>query len=168
MWELNNKKAWTRKNWCLWTVMLEKTFESPLDSKEIKLVHPKGNQSWIFIGRTEAEAETPILWSPDAKNWLWKNPDAGKDRRREEKGTTADEMVGRHHRLNGHGFEQALGDGEGQRSLECCSPWGRKESVTTEQLNNYDQRFRVGPCYVYTSGFDLVSFAGSVDIQKQH
>ena len=94
------------KNWCFWTVVLEKTLESPLDSKEIQPVHPKGNQSWIFIGRTDAEAETPILWPPDAKKWLiWKDPDAGKDWRWEEKGTTKDEMVGWHHQLNGHESE---------------------------------------------------------------
>ena len=108
---------------------------SPLDCKEIRPIHPKGNQFWIFIGRTDAEAETPILWPPDAKSWLiWKNPDAGKDERREEKGTTQDEMVGWHHQLNGHEFEQTLGVGDGQRSLACCSPWGCKVSDKTEQL----------------------------------
>ena len=110
--------------------------ESPLDSKEIKSVHPKGNQSWIFIGRTDAEAETPILWPPDAKHWvLGKDPDAEKDWRREEKGMTEDKMVGWHHWFNGHEFGQALGVGDGQGSLACCSPWGRKESDTTEQMN---------------------------------
>ena len=100
------KKSEHKKNWCFWTVVLEKTPESPLDCKEIQPVHPKGNQSWIFTRRTDAEAETPILWPPDAKNWLiWKDPDAGKDWRREEKGMTKDEMVGWHHRLNGHEFE---------------------------------------------------------------
>ena len=106
MWELDFKENWALKNWCFWTVVLEKTLESPLDCKEIQPVHRKGNQSWIFIGRTDAEVESPILWPPDAKNWLiWKDPDTGKDWRREEKGTTEDEMVGWHHRLNGHGFE---------------------------------------------------------------
>ena len=101
-----NKESWVPKNWCFWTVVLEETSESPLDSKEIKPVHPKGNQSWIFIRRTDAEAETPLHWPPDAKNWLiWKDPDAGKYWRQEEKGTTEDEMVGWHHRLNGHEFE---------------------------------------------------------------
>ena len=120
------------KNWCFWTVVL-KTLDSPLDCKEIQPVHPKRNQSRIFIGRTDAEAETPVLWSPDAKNWLiWKDPDAGKDWRHEEKGTTEDEMVGWHYRLNGHEFEQALGAGDGQGSLACCSPWGHKESDTIE------------------------------------
>ena len=106
MWELNYKESWEPKTWCFWTVVLEKTLESPLDCKEIQPVHPKGNQSWIFIGRIDAEAETPILWPPDVKNWLiWKDPDAGKDWRWEEKGTTEDEMVGWHHRLSGHEFE---------------------------------------------------------------
>ena len=106
MWELDCKERWSLKNWCFWTVVLEKTLESLLDCKEIQPIHPKGNQSWIFIGRTDVEAETPTLWPPDAKNWLiWKDPDAGKDWRREEKGTTEDEMVGWHHQLDGHEFE---------------------------------------------------------------
>ena len=107
MWELDYKESWAPKNWCFWTMVLEKSLESPLDRKEIQTVHlfPKGNQSWIFIGRTDAEAETPILWLPDAKSWLiWKDPDAGKDWRR-EKGMTEDEMVGWHHWSNGHEFE---------------------------------------------------------------
>ena len=120
MWDY--KEGWVPKNWCLWTVKLEKTLESPLDSEEIKPVHPKGNQSWIFTGRTDAEALT--LWPPDVKNWLiGKDPDAGKDWRW-EKGTTEDEMVGWHHWLHGQEFEQASGVGDGQGSLECCSPWG--------------------------------------------
>ena len=123
------------QNWCFQNVVLEKILESPLDCKEIKPVNPKESQSWIFIGRTDAEA--PILWPPDAKSRLIrKDPDAGKDWRQEEKGMTEDEMVGWHHRLNGHEFEQAPGDGEGQGSLACCSPWGRKESDTTEWLKN--------------------------------
>ena len=114
--------------WC-WRKLL-----SPLDCKEIQPVHPKGNQSWIFTGRTDAEA--PILWPPDAKNWLiWKDPDAGKDWRWEEKGTIEDEMAGWHHWLNGHKFEQAPGVGDGQGSMACYSPWGLKESDTTEWLN---------------------------------
>ena len=128
--------------------MLEKTLESPLDCKEIQLVDPKGNQSWVFIGRTAAEAEAPILWPRDGKNWLtWKHPDAGKDWRQEEKGMTENEMVGWHHRLNGHEFEQAPGDGEGQGSLACCSPRGGKESNMTEWLNNkrkHEIRFAEG------------------------
>ena len=125
-WELDYKESWVPKNWCFWTVMLEKTLESPLDCKDIQPVNPKGNQSWIFIGRTDAEAETPILWPPDGKNWLTgKDPDAGKDRR-QQKGTTDDEMVGWHHQPSGHEFEQVLGVGDEQGSLVCCSPWGRR------------------------------------------
>ena len=130
------ESLWNARNWCFWTVVLEKTIESPLDSKEIKPVNSKGNQSWIFIGRTNAEAEAPILWPPDVKNWLTgKDRDAGKDWRREEKGVTEDEMVGSHHQLNGYEFEQALGVGDGQGSLEYCTPWGRKELDTTKWLN---------------------------------
>ena len=104
MWDLDYKESWALKNWCFWTVVLEKTLESPLDCKEIQLVHPK-DQSWIFIGRTDVEAEAPILWPPDVKSWLiWKDPDAGKDWEQEEKGMTEDKMVGSHHLLNGHGF----------------------------------------------------------------
>ena len=137
MWELDHKEGWVPKNWCFWIAVLEKTLESPLDCKEIKPVNPKGNQSWIFTGKTDAEAEALILWPPDAKSWLiGKDPDAGKDWRQEEKGTTEDEMVGWHHQLDGHEFEQALGDGEEQGSLAYCSPWGHKESEKTEQLNN--------------------------------
>ena len=120
------KKSWAPKNRCFWTMVLEKTLESPLDWKEIKPDHAKGNQSWIFIERTDAEAETPILWPPlGEKNWLiWKDPDVGKDWRW-EKGTTEDEMVGWHHWLNGHEFEQAPGVCDGQGNLMCCGPWGR-------------------------------------------
>ena len=136
MWELDHKESWALKNWCFWTVVLEKTLENPLDCKEIKPVNPKGNQFWIFIARTNAEAEVLILWPHDAKNWLiGKDPDAGKDWRQEEKGTTEDETVGWHHQLSGHEFEQALGVGDGQGSLVCCSPWDLKESDTTERLN---------------------------------
>ena len=105
MWELDYKESWALKNWCFWTVVLEKTLENPLDCKQIQPAHPKGDQSWVFIGRTDAEAEAPILWPPDVMSWLiGKDPDAGKDWRQEEKGTTEDEMVGWHHQLNGHGF----------------------------------------------------------------
>ena len=137
MWELDCEEGWAPKNWCFWTVVLEKTLESPLDSKEIQPVHPKGNQPWIFIGRTDAEAEAPLLWPPDVKNRLTgKDPDAGKGWRQEEKGTTEDEMVGWHHWLSGHEFEQTLGDSEGQGILAYCSPWGHKESDATERLKN--------------------------------
>ena len=122
-WELDYKEIWAPKNWCFWTVVLEKTLESPLDCKEIQPAHPKGDQSWIFIGRTDVEVETPILWPPDAKNWLiLKGLDAGKDWRQEEKEMTEDETVGWHHRLEGHEFEQAPGVSDGQGSLACCSP----------------------------------------------
>ena len=135
MWELDHKESWAPKNWCFWTVML-KTLESPLDCKEIKPVNPEGNQSWIFIGRTDARAEATILWPPDAKKWfIGKDPDVGKDWRQEEKGMTKDEMVWRHHQLYGCEFEPALGVGDGQGILVSCSPWGRKESDMTERLN---------------------------------
>ena len=136
MWELDYKESWALKKWCFWTVVLEKTLKSPLGCKEIKPVNPKGDQSWIFIGRTDAKAETPILWPPDVKNWLiGKAPDAGKDWRRKEKGTTEDEIVGWHHWLDGHEFEQAPGAGNGWGSLVCYCPWGCKDSDTTEWLN---------------------------------
>ena len=136
MWDLDYKESWAPKNWCFWTVVLEKTLESPLDCKEIQPVHPKGDQSWMLIGRTDAEAETPILWPPDAKSWLiGKDPDARKDWGQEEKGTTEDEMVRWHHQLNGHGFMWAPRVGDGQEGLACCSSWGGKESDTTEWLN---------------------------------
>ena len=138
--ELDYKESSVPKNWCFQTVMLEKTLESLSDSKEIKLVNPKGNKPWIFIRRTTVEAEALILWPPDTKIWLFgKNPDAGKDWRREEKGTTGDEMVGRHHRLNGHEFEQTPEDSEGQGSLVCCSPCNHKESDMTKWLNWSDK-----------------------------
>ena len=133
-WIIKKAEHWALKNWHFWTVVLKKILESPLDCKEIQPVRPKENQSWIFIGRTDPEAETPRLWSPDAKNWLTgKDPDAGKDWR-QEKGMTEDEMLGWHHSLNGQEFEQAPGV-DGQGSLACCSPWDRKESDSTERLN---------------------------------
>ena len=136
MWELDHNESWVPNNSCFWTVVLEKTLESPLDCKEIQPVHPKGNQSWVFIGRTDTEAETPIVWPPDAKNWfLGKDPDAGKDWSQEEKGMTEDAMVGWHHWLDAHELQQALGVGNGQGSLVCCSPWIRKGSDTIEWLN---------------------------------
>ena len=141
MWELDHKESWALKNWCFSTVALEKTLKCPLDYKEIQPVNPKGSQSWIFIGRTDAETEAPILWPPDAKSWLiGKDPTAGQDWRQEEKGMTEDEMVRWHHHLNGHEFEQALGIGAGQQGLACCSPWGPKELDMTEWLNWTDWR----------------------------
>ena len=135
MWELNYKES-LAPNWCFLTMVLEKTLESPLDCKKIKPVHLKGGQSWIFIGKTYVEAETPILRPPDAKNWLiWKDPDGGKYWGQEEKGTTEEEMVEWHHLLNGHEFGWTPGDGDGQGGLACCSLWCHKQSDMTEWLN---------------------------------
>ena len=132
-------ELWRRlsaKDWCFWTVVLEKTLESPLDCKEIQPVHSKGDQSWVFIGRTDAKAEAPILWPPHAKSWLLrKDPDAGRDFGQEEEGTTEDEMAGLHHWLDGRESEWTPGVGDGQGGLACCDSWGHKESDTTEQLN---------------------------------
>ena len=135
MWELDCEEGWVPKNWCFWTVVLEKTLESPLDCKGIQPVHPN-DQSWVFIGGPDVETETPVLWPPDAKNWLfWKDPIAGKDWRQEEKGTAEDEVVGRHHWLNGYEFEQTPGDREGQGSLVWCSPCGHRvrNNLATEK-----------------------------------
>ena len=135
MWELDYKESWVPKNWCFWTVVLEKILESSLDYKETQPVNPKGNQSWIFIGRTDAEAETPILWPLGVKNrltgrlWCWERLKAGGE------GTTEDEMVGWHHRRDGHEFEWTPGVGDGHGGLVCCSPWDHKESDRTEWLN---------------------------------
>ena len=136
MWELDCEESWAVKNWCFWTVVLEKTLESPLDCKEIQPVHSKGDQSWVFIVRSDAKAETPILWPPPAKSWLiGKDSDAGRDWGQEEKGTTKNEMAGWHHRLDGHEFEWPPGAGDGQGGLACCDSWGCKESDMTERLN---------------------------------
>ena len=133
-WTIKKAKHWRIDNF--WTVVLEKTLESPFDCKEVQPVHPKGDQSWVFIGKTDIEAESPIFLPPNVKSWLiWKDPDAGKDWGQEKKGTTEDEMVGWHHRLNGHGFGWTPGVGDGQGGLVCCNSWGRKESDTTEWLN---------------------------------
>ena len=137
MWELDHKEGLVEKNWCFWTVVLEKILENPLDSKGMKPANPKGNQPSIFIGKTDAEAEAPVLWPPDANSWLIrKDPDAEKDWRQEEKCWTEDEMVEWHQWFNGLEFEQAPVKGEGQGSLVCCSPRGCKESDMTEGLNN--------------------------------
>ena len=136
MWELDYKESWAPKNWYLWTVVLEKILESPLDCKEIQPVHPKWYQSWMSIGRTDVEAQTLILWPPHAESLLiWKDPDAGKDWGQEQKGMTEDEMVGWCHWLNGHVFGWTPGVGDGQGGLACCGSWGHKESDTTERLN---------------------------------
>ena len=132
MWELDCEESWALKNWCFWTAVLEKTLESPLDCQEIQPVHSEGDQSWVFFGRTDAKAETPILWPPDAKSWLiGKDPDAGRIWGQEEKGTTEDEMAGWHHRLDGREFQWTLSVGDGQGGLACCDSWGHKESDTT-------------------------------------
>ena len=129
-------KKLSAKNWCFWTVVLEKTLESPLDCREIQSVHPKGYQSWVFIGRTDAKAETPVLWPPHVKSWLiGKDSDAGRDWGQEEKGMTEDEMAGWHHWLDGCESEWTPGVGDGQGGLACCDSWGPKESDTTERLN---------------------------------
>ena len=136
MWELDCEESWAPKNWCFWTVVLEKTLESPLDCKEIQPVHPKGDQPWVFIGRTDAKAETPILWPPHEKSWLiGKDSDTGRDWGQEKKGPTEDEMAGWHHLLDGHEFVWTPEVGDGQGGLACCNSWGRKESDMTEQLN---------------------------------
>ena len=176
MWELDYKASWVLKNWCFWTVVLGKTLESPLDCKEIQPVHPKGNQSWIFIGRTDAKAVSSILWPPNAENWLIeKDPDTGKNWRREEKEMTEEEIVGWHHQLDGHEFEQALGIGDGQGSLLCCNPllglqrvghdlvnwtelnvvWGILDCVYTVYFKNREDRaFN----YIWEKGYYINSY----------
>ena len=143
MWELDYKESWAQKNWCFWTVVSEKTLESPLDCKEIQPVQSKENQFWVFIGRTDAEAQTPILWPPHVKSWLiGKDPDGGRNWGQEEKGSTENEMAEWHHWLDGHEIEQAPGVGDGQGGLVCCDLWGHKESDTTELLNWTERRGR--------------------------
>ena len=135
MWELDCEESWAPKNWCFWSVVLEKTLKSPLDCKEIQLVHSKGDQPWVFFGRNDAEAETPVLWPPHVKSWFTeKDSDAGRDWG-QEKGTTEDEMAGWHHGFDGREFEWTLGDDDGQGGLACCDSWARKESDTTERRN---------------------------------
>ena len=144
MWELGCEEAWAPKNWCFWTVVLEKTLESPLDCKEMQPVHPKGDQSWLFIGRTKAEAETPILWPPHAKSWLTgKDPDVGRDWGKEEKGMTEDEMAGWHHWLDGHEFEWTPEVGDGQGGLVCCDSWGRRVRHDWANELNWTELMRV-------------------------
>ena len=151
MWELDYKESWAPKNWCFWTVVLDKTLESPLDCKEIQPVHPKGDQSWVFIGWTDVEAETTILWPPDVMSWLiGKDPDAGKDWGQEEKGATEDEMVGWYHWLNGHEFGWTPGVGDRQGGLACYGSWDHKESDMTEWLNWTDLN-HTGISYLWIS-----------------
>ena len=139
MCSLGRKEVWVPKNWCFWTVVLEKTLEGPSDCKEIKSVNSKGNQLWIFIGKTDAEAKAPVLWPPNAKSQtIRKDPEPGKDWRQEEEGMTGGKMVGWNHWLNGHEFEQALGAGDAQGRLTCCRPRSRKASDLTEPLNWID------------------------------
>ena len=146
MWDLDCEESWAPKNWCFWTVVLEKTLESPLGCKEIQPVHPEGGKSWLFIGRTDAEAETTILWPPRVTSWLiGKDPDAGRDWGQEEKAMTEDEMAGWHHRLNGHEFEYTPGVGDKQGGLACCDSWGCKESDMTERLNWIEQNWKETP-----------------------
>ena len=136
MWDFDCEESWALKNWCFWTVVLEKTLASPLDCKEIQQIHSEGDQPGDFFGRNDAEAETPVLWPPHVKSWLiGKDSDAGRDWGQEEKGMTEDEMAGWYHRLNGYAFEWTLGVGDGQGGLACCNSWGRKELDTTERLN---------------------------------
>ena len=135
MWDLDCEEGWAPKNWCFWSVVLEKTLESPLDCKEIQPVHSEGDQPWVFFGRNDAKAETPVLWPPHAKSWLiGKHSDAGRDWGQEEKGMTEDEMAGWHHWLDGRESEWTPGVGDGQGGLACCDSWGRKEWDTTERL----------------------------------
>ena len=146
MWELDCEESWVLKNWCFWTVMSEKTLESPLDFKEIQPVHSEGDEPWDFFGRNDAKAETPVLWPSHEKSWLiGKDSDAGRDWGQEEKGTTEDEMAGWHHWLDGRESEWTPGVGDGQGGLTCCDSWGHKESYTTERLNwtegHWDQWF---------------------------
>ena len=149
MWELDCEESWAPKNCYFWTVVLEKTLESPLDCKEIQPVHSKGDQSWVFFGRNDTEAETPVFWPPHAKSWLiGKDPDAGRDWGQEEKGMTEDEMAGWHHSLNGHDFEWIPGVGDGQGGLVCCNSWGRKELYMTERLNWTELKSLSYPCAV--------------------
>jgi len=145
-WTIKKAEHWRIDAFELWC--WRRLFESPLDCKEIQPVHPKGDQSWVFTGRTDVEAATPIIWPPDAKSWIiWKDPDAGKDWGQEEKGMTEDDMVGWHHRLSGHGFGWTPGVGDGQGGLACCSIWGHKESDMTEWLNWVIHHISIQCCY---------------------
>ena len=156
MWELDCEESWVLKNWCFWTVVLEMTLESPLDCKEIQPVYPKGDQSWVFIGRTDAKAETLILWPPHAKSWLiGKDSDARRDWGQEKKGTTEDEMAGWHHWLDGHESEWTPGVGDGQGGLACCNLWGHKKSAMTEWLNWTELRSYVNVLVIFFTFFNL-------------
>ena len=163
MWELDCEESWAPKNWCFWTVVLEKTLKSPLDSKEIQPVYPKGDQSWVFFGRTDIEAETPIFWPSDVKSWLiWKDADAGKDWGQEEKGTTEDEVVGWHHWLNGHESGWTPGDGDGQGGLTCCGSWGREELDTTERLNWTELTTSTTSTFIFVVVFNFLNYESMI------
>ena len=143
MWELDCEEGWAPKNWCFWSVVLEKTLESPLDCKEIQLVHSKGNQSWVFFGRNDTKAETPVLWPPHEKSWLiGKYSDVGRDWGQEDKGTTEDEMAGWHHWLDGREFEWTLGVGDGQGGLMCCNSRVAKSRTRLSDWTELNQNFK--------------------------
>ena len=157
MWELDCEESWALKNWCFWIVLLEKTLASPLDCKEIQPVHSKRDQSWVFIGRNDAKAETPLLWPPHAKSWLiGKDSDAGRDWGQEEKGTTEDEMAGWHYWLDGREFEWTPGVGDGQGGLACRNSWGHKELDTTEWLNSTELNVKRLFRYMYINSWATV------------
>ena len=157
MWKLDCEESWAPKNWHFWTTVLEKTLASLLDCEEIQPVHPKGDQSWDFFGRTDAKAETPVLWPPHVKSWLIRNDsDAGRDWGQEEKGMTEDEMAGWHHRLEGHEFEWTPGVGDGQEGLACCNSWGCKESDTTERLNWTELKVDINPTISVINSISMV------------
>ena len=166
MWELDCEESWAPKSWCFWTVVLEKTLESPLDCKEIQPVHSEGDQPWDFFGRNDAKAETPVIWPPHAKSWLiGKDSDAGRDWGQEEKGTTEDEMARWHHRLDGRGFGWALGVGDGQGGLVCCNSWCRKELDLTEWLNWTEQfpwrrKWQPTPVFFLENSIDREAYGG--------
>ena len=172
MWVLDYKENWALKSWCFWTVVLEKTLESPLDCKEIQPVDPKGHQSWLFIGRTDAEAGTPILWPPDAKNWfIGKDPDTGKDWRRVEKRMTEDEMVGWHHWLSGHEFEWTPGVGDRLGNLEYCNPWGCEELDTTKWRTECEMLYKcemISHCGFHLEFLDDESCWASLHVPVGH
>ena len=163
MWELDCEESWTLKNWCFWTVVLEKTLESPLDCKEIQPVHPKGDQSWVLIGRTDAEAKTPILWPSHAKSWLTgKDPDAGRDWGQEEKGTTEDEMAGWHHQLDGHEFGWTLGVGDGQEAWRAVIHGVAKSRTGLSDWTELNQSVGLGCGFFWR--FDYGSTFNGIDV----
>ena len=166
MWELEYKESWAPKNWCFWTVVLEKTLESPLDCKEMQPVHSKGDQSWVFIGRSDAEVETPVLWPPHAKSWLiGKDSDAGRDWGQEEKGMTEDEMAGWHHWIDGRESEWTPGVGDGQGGLACYDSWGSKESNMTERLIWSDPSVLISNCMCFLC-FSLLECCRHLDEER--